>query len=399
MNRNATQPVTYTALAKGLHWLIAGLIVSQYVLAKLAERAGEKDAIVQQLALLANHKSVGITILALALVRLGWRMFNPQPALPASMPKWQHIASSAAHWLLYGFLFALPITGWLMSSAKAYSVSWFNLVALPDFVRADESLAESLKSTHDLLAEALFVLAVIHVLAALKHRFVDKDDVLQRMFGWKGFALFVGSIVIVVALFGRFEAQQQSATKAVETIEETQTDSITVISELPVWDIDYVNSWIKFRGDQAGAPFEGQWQSWRADIQFDAEQLSDSRFDVVIDVASVASGDAERDGYIVGEDFFHQSQFAEARFQTRDVELNDEGFVAQALLTMKGATLPVAFTFSVEETGEQRVLRGKSRLDRLAWNIGAGDWMDTSWVGQFVDVEVLVLSNGVKPKE
>ncbi|MCL4170936.1 UNVERIFIED_CONTAM: hypothetical protein GTU68_034479, partial [Idotea baltica] len=171
----------YSSTAKLFHWLIAALIVAQHVLAKLAEYAGQQNKALDQLAILGNHKSVGMTILLLAIARLAYRYFHTPPALPTEMPAWQKKASNISHVLLYGFLFALPISGWLMSSAKAFSVSWFNLFAFPDLLNPSESLAENLYLVHHYLADALFIIALIHILAALKHHFIDKDDILKRM--------------------------------------------------------------------------------------------------------------------------------------------------------------------------------------------------------------------------
>ncbi len=188
---NATNAESqYHPIAKILHWTVAGLIVTQYVLANLGEQAAEAGNIVQRIALVANHKSVGITILGLALLRIGWRIFNPPPALPASMPGWQRGASAVSHWSLYGLLLALPITGWMMSSAAAFSVSYFSLFTLPDLVAPAEALKDRLHAVHELLAKALFALAMLHILAALKHHFIDKDKVLRRMSSLTGWILF-----------------------------------------------------------------------------------------------------------------------------------------------------------------------------------------------------------------
>ncbi len=387
MNRSNQK---YSPLARGLHWTIAGLIVAQYVLAEMSEYAEDAGRVVAQLALLANHKSVGITILALALFRLIWRATHQPPALTAVMPKWQHAASSITHWLLYGFLFALPITGWLMSSAKSYSVSWFNLFVLPDFVAANEALADNLEYIHELLAEALFVIAAIHILAALKHYLVDKDGVMQRMASTGGVALFAITTLLVVTAFGLVKPAQTQPAPVV-----TQSDVPAVelaveekLSDLPMWEIDYQDSKLVFKGDQAGAPFEGQWQSWQAQLQFAPEALEQSKFDVMIDIASVTSGDEERDGYIVGEDFFDVQNHTQARFLATEFIQRDNQFVAVGKLTMKGITHDTEFVFSVTSEGAIKTLNGTAKLDRLAWNIGIGDWTDTSWVGQFVEVEV-----------
>ena len=172
---------SYTSTAKLLHWLVAGLVVVQFVLANLAERAEDADDAVRELALFANHRSVGITILVLIIIRLLWRWQNPVPRLPESIPHWQITASKISHWSLYGILLAMPISGWLMSSAAEASVSWFNLVPLPDVVAPNHELHEIFEEVHELLAKLLFVIASLHILAALKRGLFDKDGVLQRM--------------------------------------------------------------------------------------------------------------------------------------------------------------------------------------------------------------------------
>lgn len=176
-------------VAQGLHWLIAALIIVQYFLAELAEEAGaarrtDPSAALDQLMLMARHKSFGITILALAVLRLSWRAVNQPPPWPAAMPSWQVRVARTTHWLFYGLLFAIPITGWLASSAKNYPVSWFGLVQLPDLVAPDKGLAHDLEEVHEIFFNVLVVLAAIHVAAALKHQFIDKDGVLMRMVPW-----------------------------------------------------------------------------------------------------------------------------------------------------------------------------------------------------------------------
>ncbi len=386
----------FSRIAKFLHWSVAGLIVGQYVLAKLAENAKHNDEILQQLALLANHKSVGITILVLAIIRLIYRTRMPAPSLPLSMSAWQVNASKASHILLYGFLFALPISGWLMSSAKAYSVSWFNVLALPDFVAPNESLAEQLHAVHYYLAEALFVIALIHILAALKHHYVDKDSVLTRMASFGNWMLFGVTIVLVVGLFGRLfdTAPSRDSTEAVPAIVEKLPTSNTEfgLSDLPIWDIDYQQSYIKFVGDQAGAPFEGQWQRWSADIQFDNSQLDKARFKVTIDVASGFTNDQERDDTIRSSDFFDVSSFPEASYSASVFSQSNGAYESMGKLSMKAVTSDVVLSFDVSNDGGSHVLNGTASLDRFIWNIGSGDWADPTWVGQNVKVEVHVVT-------
>jgi cytochrome b561 len=186
----------FTPVVKLLHWAIAAMIVLQFVLAKMAENAGDLSP-VRELALLANHRSVGITILYLALVRLAWRKYHPPPE-PLPMPQWQQNASMISHWLLYGLLFLLPITGWLMSSASANSVSWFNIIQLPDLVGPDPGLEDVLEEVHETFAKILFLLASIHIIAALKHSLYDKDGAIGRISSALSIGLFIAVIVLGV---------------------------------------------------------------------------------------------------------------------------------------------------------------------------------------------------------
>lgn len=187
----ANTTTRWGGVQKTLHWVIALLIVAQFTLAQLAEQAGAMKrenpaAVMEQLTLLARHKSIGLTILMLAVLRLAWRVRYPVPALPVTMPSWQRGAAKVSHVLFYLLLFAMPITGWITSSTANYPVSWFGLVTLPDLVGPSRELHETFEDIHKLGATTLFYLAIVHVLAALKHQFFDKDDLLKRMLPWPG---------------------------------------------------------------------------------------------------------------------------------------------------------------------------------------------------------------------
>ncbi len=173
-----TARMRYTGVAQFLHWIIAALIVTQFALAWSAE---DLPLGVHKLALYARHKSFGMTILMLAIVRLGWRFANRAPELPDGMTPVERFLARATHVAFYVLLFAMPITGWLMSSAKNYSVSWFGLFTWPNLIGKNDTAFEALKTTHDYLSDVLLAIAILHVLAALKHHFWNKDDVLLRM--------------------------------------------------------------------------------------------------------------------------------------------------------------------------------------------------------------------------
>lgn len=180
---SATARDRYDALAQLLHWVVVALIVVQFV---LADRAEDLPTGLAKLAVLAQHKSFGITILTLACIRLAWRFASPPPPLPAGMRPLQRVAAQVSHAALYFLLFAMPVSGWAMSSAANYPVAWFGMVQLPDFVAPSEALHEALEELHGGMSKILLVLALLHTAAAVKHHFIDKDGLLWRMVPWRG---------------------------------------------------------------------------------------------------------------------------------------------------------------------------------------------------------------------
>ena len=168
---------SWGSLSKTLHWLVVLLIINQWW---IAERAEELKGL-EKLQALAWHKSFGITILMLAIIRLAWRWMNPVPDLTAETKPWERVLARVSHVLLYALIFAMPLTGWAMSSARNFPVSWFKLFQLPDLVAPAEQTFRRMQDLHHLLFDVLVVIALLHVAGALKHHFIDRNDVLKRM--------------------------------------------------------------------------------------------------------------------------------------------------------------------------------------------------------------------------
>jgi cytochrome b561 len=170
-------PLRYGSVAQFLHWGVVLLLAAQVTLGKVADGL---PLGLERLVMMSRHKSLGITILGIAMLRLAWRAFDAPPALPP-MPRWQSLAARFIHWGLYALLFALPLSGWLMSSSANRPVSWWGLVQLPDFIAPDAGLKEVFEEVHELLVNVLFAFVALHVAAALKHQFLDRDGLLLRM--------------------------------------------------------------------------------------------------------------------------------------------------------------------------------------------------------------------------
>jgi len=174
--RNTTR--SWGSVSKALHWIIVLLIINQWVIAERADALPKGPALI---AALWWHKSFGITILMLAVIRLVWRWMNPVPDLTAETRPWERVLARISHVLLYALIFAMPLSGWMMSSARNFPVSWFGVFQLPDLVGANPRLYERLHDLHGILFAVLVLVAVLHVAGALKHHFIDRNDVLRRM--------------------------------------------------------------------------------------------------------------------------------------------------------------------------------------------------------------------------
>jgi cytochrome b561 len=168
----------YSATAITLHWAVFVLIACGFGLALYM--TGLKFSPLK-LKLVAWHKWIGVTVFLLALARLLWRLTHRPPPLPAAMPEWQRTAAGASHAALYTLIVVIPLTGWLMSSAFGVPTVYLGLVELPNPLAADKALAEQLRSIHVFLNYTLLALVVVHAGAALKHHFVDRDELLVRM--------------------------------------------------------------------------------------------------------------------------------------------------------------------------------------------------------------------------
>lgn len=173
---------TYGIIAQAFHWLVAVLVIVQL---GLGVYAASLPVSLARLQWLARHKSLGLAILAVVLLRIAWRSMNRPPPLPGSMPEWERRAAVSMHWLLYLLLFLAPLTGWFYASAAGLSVNWFGLVLVPDLIAKDLGVAEVLKLTHRALVALLALLVVGHAGAALRHALWLRDGIAHRMLPWK----------------------------------------------------------------------------------------------------------------------------------------------------------------------------------------------------------------------
>ena len=169
---------TYTAVAKLLHWgmavIILGLLALGFVMTDMPLSP-------EKLQYYSWHKWAGVTVFVLVWLRLVWRVMNPPPAYPTTMPRTVQIVAHLGHAALYGLMLVIPLSGWLLSSAKGVQTVWFGVLPLPDLLEKDKELGHLLHEVHEALNFVLLFLLAGHVAAALKHHIMVKDDILKRM--------------------------------------------------------------------------------------------------------------------------------------------------------------------------------------------------------------------------
>lgn len=169
----------YTKTAMVLHWLVALLIIAAFALGvTMVEIPGLTPT---KLKYFSWHKWLGVTVLGLATVRLLWRLTHAAPVLPMSMPAWQVRISALLHGLLYVLMFAIPLSGYFYSLAAGVPVTYLGVLPLPVLIEPNAELKVALKAVHYWLNMSLLAAVAVHVGAALKHQFIDRDGVLKRM--------------------------------------------------------------------------------------------------------------------------------------------------------------------------------------------------------------------------
>lgn len=172
----------YDAVAKGLHWTIALLVFVLLAMGKLSDVDAEDAP-----GIFAWHTGLGLVVLGLMAARVAWRLGHAVPPQPAGTPPWQARVAVATHHAFYLLLFALPLTGWMLTSVEGDAVTLFGIVDVPAWpLPRGEEAEDFLEETHEILGNIVMLLAGLHVLGGLKHHFVDRDDVLRRMLPFTG---------------------------------------------------------------------------------------------------------------------------------------------------------------------------------------------------------------------
>ncbi len=387
----------YNRVAIGLHWLIAGLIIALIPIGLLLEDIPKA----YQVTVYQMHKSFGLMVLFLSLARLGWRLMNPPPPLPDGMRAWEKLSAHALHMTFYVLIIAIPITGWMMVSTSPKNIptmfltlfNWPHIWFLAGLaVEQKKVLVGVFHETHEILAFTIIGLLVLHIGAALKHQYINKDNAMARMLPWMGkttpptrkprgvFLVFGGPIIIfaILALVGmKSTASPDTAPVAGPA------------ADVGNWQVlsDYSN--LTFAFTHAGNDQTGSFLLWNADITFEPDDLDNAKITAWVDLGSARTGDATYDSTLPEADWFDIAAFRKATFTSTEVRaVGEHNYIVDGMLSLRGISLPLSLPFTLKINGEEAHVEGITTLDRLDFGIGQSADPTAEYVGRKITISL-----------
>lgn len=377
-------------LNKVFHWLMALFILTALTLGLWSQYI---DDVLLKTNIILAHKSIGITVLVLALCRLYWRLHVVAPS-HTEHHILERFAASLTHVLLYILMIALPLSGWLMSNYAAYPMSWFGLVELPAMVSPDKAMAELAHEAHELMGWVLIGLLALHIAGALKHHAIDKDDVLTGMAGQhvaRTLTLLAAGVAIAVWLSFPYPKNLKQTTTSTPTSENAnQADtqpSTAATSNGELWQTE--SGTLSFTFTLNGGKISGQFKSFVPQLRFEGDKPTD--FSVKIDLTSVDTQDDTRDGMLLNKEWFNTIDFPQAEYKAQHFiwDGTAETWNALGVLTIKNKRVATPLVFKLmpsSSTPNKVLLHGNAVMNRSNFNIGEGEWAADDVVGYSINI-------------
>ena len=393
----------YGAVARAFHWLTAFLIIALFALGWYMADLEFADP--DKFRLYQIHKSIGITVFLLAVLRLVWRLAHRAPPWPDHMSAWERMAAAGAHWALYGLILLQPLIGVLQSNAANFPIVFWGGYELPALIAPNEMLGDLLLNAHHLMANALAGLVLLHVAAALRHHIQLKDDVLRNMMPSvrTGSAVAVLALALIVPPFLLTEISEPKATAASADREAaTPVTEVGVTAEIAgeAWTVEEGSS-LGFVALQQGSEVLGSFAAFDAEIIFDPDDLENSHIGVDIDVTSITTGHSDRDKTLNSPSFFDTATWPAAAFKSTTITATGEGqYDAAGTLTIRDVTKDVVLSFTLDiqadpnDPSRQRAkAKGELPIMRLDYGVGQGDWTSTTTVADEVVITIEIMAS------
>ncbi|MES2157523.1 MAG: YceI family protein [Pseudomonadota bacterium] len=382
----------YSLTAIILHWAIAALIAFQISVGWALEGLGARGFSLYQL-----HKSVGILILALTLVRVAVRYWKPRPAKLEG--GWQGALASGVHLGLYAFMIAGPLTGWALVSTAKVKVPTLIFGAIPlPHLPLPASVHGLAESSHGLIAWIGIALVALHVAGALRHHFLMRDGLIWRMVPGRSTALLIGlpALILVGFLAGRAilpgaapasvaapapaapEPIAEPANVAEATPDNAAVNAIAEPVEEaagppPTWTVQ-PGGRIGFSVGNDGETISGSFGKWTAAIVMDPDHPVSADIKVTIDMASASVGDAYKDGMLPGDEFFGVAAHPTATFTAKGAErTGPNAYRTKGMLSLKGVSKAQSIRFTLTGEGPTRKVSGSATIARASFGVGNGD--------------------------
>ena len=365
----------YGSLSKSFHWLTALLILTLIPLGIVANNLPYEtsEQLAQKAFLFSLHKTLGVFVFFLALARILWALVQTKPLGLHPERKLESFAAEVVHWLLYGSLLLVPLSGWVHHAATTgFAPIWWPFGQDLPFVPKSESLAATTAGLHIVFERVLALSIFLHVAGALKHHFVDKDDTLRRMWFGRteaqgggqhkaaapfGTALAAWAVAIGVGASMGVYASHEAPKPAAVALDEVASD----------WRVE--EGQLEITVTQLGSEVTGQFADWTAAITFDEtlEAQKKGAVEVTIAIASLSLGSVTNQA--MGPDFFNADAHPTAVFAADILQVTD-GYQAQGTLSLRGQSVPVSFPFSLQIDGDRAMVEGNLTLDRRDFGIG-----------------------------
>jgi cytochrome b561/polyisoprenoid-binding protein YceI len=394
-------PARYSLGAIVLHWLIAAALAFQIVFADSLEGPRGPDLFAR----FQLHKSVGITILLLSVLRVGWRVVAPRPA-PVAGPKWAMTLSGLVHFGFYVVMIGAPLTGWILVSTSEVRVDTLLFGSIPwPNLPVPQWMGGPAEEIHEILPKLGIALFVLHVAGALRHQYLLGTPILARMLpGGHGkaigavgvaAAIIIGAVVLgkVADPKGTRAAPEAPAPVEAEPVaapapaaEPVAAEELAIEEPVATEEASEPRNWAQSPGGRLGftalwngEPVNGSFGRWSSTILFSPDALDASKVDVSIDLSSVDTGDSQRDGTLTDSDFFDTSRFATAKYRATSFKpLGGDRYRADGTLTLRGVSRSVPLNFTLTITGNTARARGTATIDRTRFGVGQGDFASTA---------------------
>lgn len=368
----------YGFVTKSFHWLTALLILSLMPLGIIANEMpfDTSEALAQKAWLFSLHKTLGVLVFFVALLRILWAISQPKPGPMHPDRVLETWAAETVHWLLYMSLVIVPLSGWIHHAATTgFAPIWWPFGQSLPLVPKDDGVAEITAGLHNIFTKVLGLSILLHIAGALKHHIIDKDATLRRM--WFGdtrvpeiLAMHKVTGPLITALAVWVAALWIGSSLGAFKHSDGNVASVALAEVASDWQVQ--EGTLGIAVTQLGSEITGTFEDWTAAITFDdtVEDGVAGSVEVTVAIGSLTLGSVTAQA--MGPEYFAATEFPTAVF-TADISRSDAGYVAEGTLTLKGQTVPATLPFTLQIEDDVAQMEGKLTVNRTDFGIGAGD--------------------------